>query len=569
MTSDDLASLPGALARLREAVDGTSLPLALPGVDNARGERIELLHQLDDYIIPRAHNLDAPLLVVVGGSTGAGKSTLVNSVVGSVVTQPGVLRPTTRASTLVHHPDDARWFTDQRVLPELARVTGAGGQQDPKTLRLVASDAVPEGLALLDAPDIDSVVSANRDLARQLLAAADLWIFVTTATRYADAVPWELLRQAAERGTSLAMVLDRVPDEHIEIVRDDLAAMLAEQGLGRAQLFVVPESRLDAGGYLPDRVVEPIQTWLVALAADQQARADVIRRTLGGALDSLTPRVSALQSCVDEQLGARDALQRSAADAFGRALDGVSEGVQDGSLLRGEVLARWQDFVGTGELLRQLEGGVSKVRDRVTAALRGRGKAVPAAKGLEQALQSGVAALVTSHAESASVTVTRAWRGQPGGAPIVQRHGELATPSTEFQRKVEVLVREWQDDVLQLVRDEAGGRRTTARFLAFGISGIGAMLMIITFSMSYGLSGAEVGIAGGSAVLAQRVLEAVFGDQAVRTLAVKARELLLQRVKDLYDAEQGRFERVLVDETPGLDAGARVVPALSAVKAAR
>jgi hypothetical protein len=28
---------------------------------------------------------------------------------------------------------------------------------------------------------------------------------------------------------------------------------------------------------------------------------------------------------------------------------------EDGTLLRGEVLARWQEFVGTGELLRNLE----------------------------------------------------------------------------------------------------------------------------------------------------------------------------------------------------------------------
>jgi hypothetical protein len=31
---------------------------------------------------------------------------------------------------------------------------------------------------------------ANHDLAALLLGAADLWLFVTTAVRYADAVPW-------------------------------------------------------------------------------------------------------------------------------------------------------------------------------------------------------------------------------------------------------------------------------------------------------------------------------------------------------------------------------------------
>ena len=48
-------------------------------------------------------------------------------------------------------------------------------------------------------------------LAAQLLAAADLWLFVTTANRYADAVPWALLDGAAARDITVAVVLNRVP----------------------------------------------------------------------------------------------------------------------------------------------------------------------------------------------------------------------------------------------------------------------------------------------------------------------------------------------------------------------
>ena len=46
--------------------------------------------------------------------------------------------------------------------------------------------------------------------------------------------------------------------------------------------------------------------------------------------------------------------------------------MRDGSLLRGEVLARWQEFVGTGELLRTLQDRVGRLRDRLTAAITGR-----------------------------------------------------------------------------------------------------------------------------------------------------------------------------------------------------
>ena len=101
----------------------------------------------------------------------------------------------------------------------------------PGTVRLVESSTLPAGMALLDAPDIDSVVSANRAIAAQLLSAADLWLFVTTAARYADAVPWDLLRTAADRGTSVAIVLDRIPAEAIDEIRPHLATMLREHGV--------------------------------------------------------------------------------------------------------------------------------------------------------------------------------------------------------------------------------------------------------------------------------------------------------------------------------------------------
>ena len=88
-----------------------------------------MVDQLEDYVIPRLMTLDAPLLAVVGGSTGAGKSTLVNSLVGTRVTTPGVLRPTTRSPVLVHHPDDAQWFGQDGCCP-----TSSGSPARPTTL---------------------------------------------------------------------------------------------------------------------------------------------------------------------------------------------------------------------------------------------------------------------------------------------------------------------------------------------------------------------------------------------------------------------------------------------------
>src|ERR687894_666618 len=133
----------------------TSRPAALPlpGAAEQRRAVGEITSQLDDYVLPRLATIDAPLLAVVGGSTGAGKSTLVNSLVGRRVTTPGVIRPTTRAPVLVHHSSDARWFGDDRILPGLARSSGARNRPeqgdarvDAHSLQLVVEDSIPPGL---------------------------------------------------------------------------------------------------------------------------------------------------------------------------------------------------------------------------------------------------------------------------------------------------------------------------------------------------------------------------------------------------------------------------------------
>src|SRR5918998_6687805 len=188
MTTEAATALPEALERLGAALRDAELELPVPGLDAARAARRELVDQIEDYLLPRLRQMDAPLLMVVGGSTGAGKSTLVNSLVGADVSPAGVLRPTTRAPVLVCHPDDVEWFEDDRILPAMSRTTGRPA--GPGGLELAPTPALAPGLALLDSPDIDSVVEANRALSRQLLAAADAWLFVTTAARYADAVPW-------------------------------------------------------------------------------------------------------------------------------------------------------------------------------------------------------------------------------------------------------------------------------------------------------------------------------------------------------------------------------------------
>ncbi|MEU2349812.1 GTPase domain-containing protein [Modestobacter sp. NPDC049651] len=566
-----------ALQILRDRVAAAPLGLATATRDDARRVAAGLVDQVDDYLLPRLRDLDAPLLTVVGGSTGAGKSTLVNSVLGAQVTRAGVLRPTTRAPVLVCAPADRAHFAGDRVLPGLPRTTsdppfGAesaparGAESGRSGLELVVRDDLPPGLALLDAPDVDSVVEANRDLAAQLLAAADLWVFVTTAARYADAVPWDLLRTAQERGTALAVVLDRVPPEAAGEVAEDLAGMLQRAGLAAARLFVVEERPL-TDGFLPEDQVAPLRDWLHGLAADAGERAAVVRQTLAGALDSLADRVGTVVDAVAEQTAAADALETAAAAAYARARADVAEGVGNGSLLRGEVLARWQEFVGTGEWMRSLQGSVSRLRDRVTAALSGR--LTPAAD-LHGALESGVETLLHAEADRAAERTVTAWRTLPGGPGLLAGYEGLDGMSPAFPGAAADAVRDWQGAVLDLVRSEGAGKRSRARALSWGVNGAGAVVMIAVFASTAAIpTGAEIAVAGGTTAVGQRVLEAVFGDSAVRGLAARARDDLDERTAALFAAEQDRFATLLAEVAPAPDAAAGLAEAVAALAAAR
>ncbi|MGL5811588.1 MAG: dynamin family protein [Nocardioides sp.] len=545
----DSSRMVTALVQLRSALQAARFPLAVPKVEVLRKSQGEMVGQLEDYIIPRLMTIEAPLLAVVGGSTGSGKSTLVNSLAGHRVTVPGVLRPTTRSPVLVHNPNDARWFGPDRLLPQLDRVNRT--TDDPNALQLVPTVSIPAGLAIIDAPDVDSVERRNRELAAQLLAAGDMWLFVTSAARYADQVPWDFLRQAAERSAAVAIVLDRTPAESIEEVATHLLRMLASRGLKDSPLFTVADGPVNEDGLLPPAYVADIREWLDSLAADTEARQSVVKQTLNGAIRTVSLHTHDIADGAAEQYTIASRLRGDAIMAYGAARESVAAASADGTLLRGEVLARWQEFVGTGELLKSLEARVGWVRDRVANTVKGKPHQ---AERVTAAVESGLQTLILEHAEAAAERAEASWNSLASGQQLLADAGEdLGRASRDFRRRAERAVRDWQQEVLTMVRSEGADKRSTARFMAFGVNGLGVALMVVVFAHTGGLLiGAEAGIAGGTALLGQKLLEAVFGDQAVRSLARRARTQLDARVDELLDAEQARYLHLL----DGLEIGA-------------
>jgi hypothetical protein len=553
--------LPDAVGRLRDELAAVRLDLEVSGAADARRARDEIVAQADDYLLPRLRQMDAPVLMVVGGSTGAGKSTLLNSLVGSVVSPAGVLRPTTRAPVLVCHPDDLHWFEGDRILPYLARTTG--GSPAPGTLQLVTQAELPAGLALLDSPDIDSVLKENRALANQLLTAADGWLFVTTALRYADAVPWEFLRAARDRGTAMSVVLNRVPEDAEREVASHMSEMMRTQRLD-AELLVVPEVALD-DGLLPQAALAPVRRWLDGLAADAQARADLVRRTLSGALASLPARAGTVARAVAEQLAAAAELRAEADLAYAAARREIEDALRSGSLLRGEVLARWHDVVGTGDVMRAMQTRIGSARDRLKSILTGK----PGAdEELRVAVEHRLEAVVVAAGERAAERVARSWREQEAGRALLEATPGLDRAADRLRADTEEEVRAWQGHVMELVRREGASKRTSARLASLGVNGAGLTVMLAVFAHTGGLTGAEVAVAGGTSAIGQKVLEAIFGDQAVRELAAQARRDLVERAERLFRADAERFDALIEGAATEAEGLARLHGAIDAVRRA-
>lgn len=589
MTTTDYAQLKAArelLTRIPLPLDveagetpGTPYTVTHDGTASARTLLAAMARQLDDYILPRSASVDNPLTIVVGGSTGAGKSTLVNTLFGEPLTQSGAIRPTTRHPVLLHRAEDEAALSPERFLPTLPRTRTSGmnaGSQalpglDPKIARAlipITTSALPQGIALIDAPDIDSVSEENRTLAKELLSAADLWLFVTTANRYADAVPWELLHEAAARSIAIAVVLNRVPEGDEEAIENDLRRMLDEAGIHAVLIHTVTEQPRDESGMLAPVSLAPLTLWIRELGADAPARAAIARQTLAGAVETLAGNLQVLAAEQARQQAAHQSLATIAAEEYEDALTTIDGALSDGSLLRGEVLSRWHDFVGTGDFFRSLDSTIGRLRDRVGSALRGQ---PAAAQKVEDALESGIHAVVLDAAARASENTRTRWRASRAGRSLLARldapqmasaaleqnaesKGEVQSAEDIFSAAVAEQIRLWQGSVLEMIREEGADKRKRARFLSLGVNAAAVMLMVAAFSLTGGITGIEAGIAGGSGVVGTKLLESIFGEDAVRRMATRARTDLLERMADLLTEHAQPFTVVLEETDPQADA---------------
>ncbi|MEZ0077088.1 GTPase [Planotetraspora sp. GP83] len=520
-------ALTGVLRQLRVAVKGLHFGLDVPGADEARKAQNAVLAQLDDYVIPRVRMSTAPALIVVAGSTGAGKSTLVNTLAAQNVTATGVRRPTTATPVLACHPDDHEWFSKGDLLGGLTRVERADKDTGPDSVVLVQTQRLPQGVALLDTPDIDSVVEEHHEIAYRLLDAADLWVFVTTAARYADAPSWGLLRRAKERGARLVIVLSRVPAKSRDVIVKHFGRMLDEYGMGDVERFVINETTVREGR-LSDTEVTELRMWLAELSVDDQRRSAAVQATLNGVLNSFKIRLPALARHLETQVALRADLRSDVDAAYMGALAEIDEATRNGSLLRGEVLARWQDFAGSGDLMRTLQlrrGG--KAQHQGPERLR----------ALKSALRTALESVITSAAQRAAEEVVTRWRARAGAGDRLAATPGLGRPSDEIIRRTARTITAWQDHVTELIRTEGVTKRSVARLVSFDVESLS--LIFTVGLLGYGTT--DVSVDSGNSALPQRLLRGLLGAESLRSISAKARSDLRARIGLLFDEETLRY----------------------------
>ena len=511
---------------------------AFPTANPAAEARTRQLHDhLEGFVLPRLADLDAPLLVLLLGPTGAGKSSLLNTIAGAEVSKAGVLRPTTKDAVLYTSESDSNRILASGRLAAIAK----------ERLRLAAVPATADGVAVIDAPDIDSVERDNRELADVLVEISDLCVFVTTATRYADLVPWEVLHRVRERGLPLVVVLNRVPadEEDRRAVVADAKRLLSETDTPDkkqpVELIAIDEGDVDprVNGLAREKA-RPLLERIARLAAEADERRDVATRALAGSLRGLAPLAHSIADDLEHEAIDADALRRIAATTYAEELASLARAMQAGLMLREEVLRRWNDFVGADQVARFISSGIGRLRAILITAFRG----TPAAPVtvVEAEMTTTLEALALRHATDAARRTSIAWSERSEAAALVAANHALWSASEGFGSAVREGLGAWMGAIVDDVRAHAGRKRAVAQVAALGVNAVAVAVMLGVFAYTAGLTGAEVGIAAGTAFLNQKLLEAIFGEGAMGELISKARARLLTLLSTLFEDERARFD---------------------------
>ncbi|SHN06491.1 GTPase [Cryptosporangium aurantiacum] len=215
-------------------------------------------------------------VVALAGTTGSGKSSLFNALVGTELAATGLRRPvTSTAQAAIWDPDGAAPLLDWLGVQRRHHLGDEG-----------ADDLA--GLVLLDLPDVDSVKVNHRLEVDRLVELVDLVIWVVDPQKYADSALHDHYLRPLRTHADVTVVafnqIDRVPTTARDGVLADLRGLLQREGLDGVPVLPVSARTGDGVPALRSRLVDAVaahEASVRRLNADLRALGDELEPVCG------------------------------------------------------------------------------------------------------------------------------------------------------------------------------------------------------------------------------------------------------------------------------------------------
>jgi hypothetical protein len=344
MQADPVAieELRPRLEKFADLLGGVEFTLPTAGRDEAEQVRIAVIRTITEYLVPRLDEPDAPVVAAIIGASGTGKSTIVNSLANDRISDVGPLRPTTRNPVLWAHRDHGGRYWSEFV----ARVRDRVG---PAVEVVIGEDELTQELTIIDTPPAEYIAPSGRSPAVDALALADLCVFVTSPSRYADISAWEFLREIRWRGVPMLFVLNRLPPDREEAVAllNDFAGRLYGDGLllepDAAMVFGVNEAVGDRWhGGLDPSAVGALRNELGAVS-NTGYRATLVSMTAFTTGRNVVDRCSVVLDEFDDIAEIAETLNGAVDAAYGNQLAEISHMVAEGGLIDMARHSNWSE----------------------------------------------------------------------------------------------------------------------------------------------------------------------------------------------------------------------------------
>ena len=151
------------------------------------------------------------------------------------------------------------------------------------------------------------------------------------------------------------------------------------------------------------------------------------------------------------------------------------------------------------------------------------------------------------------VNTAATWAEDPYGARALAADGGLWGASSGLAARLDADLEAWAMRIGEEIRVMGEQRRGWAQVASIGVNAVGTSAVLAVFVHTGGLTGAEVGITAATAVVNQKLLEAIFGEANVRTFVAGARGRLAELLDAAFADERARFDAALDgDVSPGL-----------------